>query len=282
VLAALVTNDVALFVVIPFTVVACRIAQLPARNVVMLEVVAANLIGCLTPLGNPQNLYLYGRSGWTAETFIRVMLPFVLASGVGLLFAIMALVKPAELERLELPSPVVDHVTALTGIGCFALILAQIFHLTTPLVPAAIALAAGAIVLRRKLVQIDYSIIPLFFFAFIVVDALQSMNAYRWLAPLHVGDSSLALYLASIGLSQFMSNVPATILLAPIAHTRWQVLLYGVNAGGCGTIIASLANLLGWQIFVNEEGEDEQFFVRFFLLNCAFLLWIAPLAWLLI
>jgi Na+/H+ antiporter NhaD/arsenite permease-like protein len=79
----------------------------------------------------------------------------------------------------------------------------------------------------------------------------------------------------SIGLSQVISNVPATVLLAPFAGGDWRTLLYGVNAGGCGTIIASLANLPGWRIYARESGRDPRFFRRLTAINFAFLLWIA-------
>src|SRR5437016_12471779 len=76
-LASLVTNDVALFVVIPFTIIASRISDFDVEDAVVLEVVAANLVGCLTPLGNPQNLFVFHRSGWSAAHFMATMLPFV-------------------------------------------------------------------------------------------------------------------------------------------------------------------------------------------------------------
>ena len=105
---------------------------------------------------------------------------------------------------------------------------------------------------------------PLFFFAFIVVEGLRTMHVYR---------ESANLFLTSMGLSQIISNVPATILLSPIAGDRWRELLYGVNAGGCGTIIASLANLLGWRIYVRESNRDPRFFWRLTAINFAFLAW---------
>ncbi|HUR80258.1 MAG TPA: hypothetical protein VM733_05805, partial [Thermoanaerobaculia bacterium] len=77
----------------------------------------------------------------------------------------------------------------------------------------------------------------------------------------------------SIALSQVISNVPATILLTPFANGDWRELLYGVNAGGCGTIIASLANLLGWRIYVRESNRDPRFFRRLTAINVAFLAW---------
>ncbi|HVR37626.1 MAG TPA: hypothetical protein VMU84_00910 [Thermoanaerobaculia bacterium] len=71
-----------------------------------------------------------------------------------------------------------------------------------------------------------------------------------------------------------ISNVPATVLLPPVANGDWRALLYGVNAGGCGTIIASLANLLGWRIYARESNRDPRFFWRLTAINFAFLVWI--------
>jgi len=106
--------------------------------------------------------------------------------------------------------------------------------------------------------------VPLFFFAFIIVAGLRTFGA------VHAN-----IYWTSIGLSQVISNVPATVLLAPFAAGDWRTLLFGVNAGGCGTIIASLANLLGWRIYVRESGRDPRFFRRLTVINFAFLAWAA-------
>lgn len=64
------------------------------------------------------------------------------------------------------------------------------------------------------------------------------------------------------------------MLLSPFARGDWRTLLYGVNAGGCGTIIASLANLLGWRIYVRESNRDRRFFWRLTAVNVAFLAWV--------
>jgi Na+/H+ antiporter NhaD/arsenite permease-like protein len=257
-LAALVTNDVALFVVIPFTVAAGRLTKFDVEDAVILEIVAANLLGCLTPLGNPQNLFIFHRSGWSAAHFTATMLPFVAMSALGIAIAIV-LVPRARLTAHDVALPPRNNRAAFAGAITFALVLLEIARLANAW-PAAIAAAlSAAIFLRRKF---DLSIVPLFFFAFIVVEGLRTF-------PIRAADT----YWTSIAASQLISNVPATVLLAPFAHNDWRALLYGVNAGGCGTIIASLANLLGWRIYVRESGKDPRFFKRLTLVNFAFLAW---------
>lgn len=269
-LAALLTNDVALFVIIPITVIAGRLADLAMENVIVLEIVATNLLGCLTPLGNPQNLFLFHRSGWNAVFFIRTMLPFVALSAAGLLIATLVTTHAKGLSLVGLPDRPRDGSMALAGASCFVLVILEIAHLLDAW-PAAIAAAiAGIYFLRRGLFAIDLSIVPLFLFAFVIVKGLRALQL-----PAAAGH----LYASSIALSQILSNVPTAILLSPLAAGRWRELLYGVNAGGCGTIIASLANLLGWRIYTRESNGDPHFFRRLSIVNVAFLIWIGVGAW---
>jgi len=79
-LSAIVTNDVALFVIVPFTVAAARYSDFRVRNAVILEITAANLLGCLTPIGNPQNLFLFHRSGWGVGAFIGAMATLLISA----------------------------------------------------------------------------------------------------------------------------------------------------------------------------------------------------------
>jgi Na+/H+ antiporter NhaD/arsenite permease-like protein len=281
VLAAVLTNDVALFVVIPFTVLARRFSDFRVRNAVVLEVLSANLSGCLTPLGNPQNLFLYHRAGWSPGRFVAEMIPFVVWSGAGLVVAVFWLEPPRSIQRVDAPMAPPDRGRALAGLACLGLVLAEIFR-ALPAWPAAVGgLVAGLFLLRRRWGQIDLSILPLFFFAFIVVEALRSFDIYALIRTLPGAGTGLRLYLAGLLCSQIISNVPATVLLTPLAAGRWRLLLYAVNAGGCGTLIASLANLLGLRIFEREHGRDRQFLRRLLALNAVFLLWSGAGGWIL-
>ena len=271
-LATLVTNDVALFVVIPFTVIASRFSDFDVEDAVILEIVAANLIGCLTPLGNPQNLFVYHRSGWSPSTFIGAMLPFVLWCAAGLLAAIFLLGPSHAMARGDVAPGERRPYAAAAGMICFLLVLLEIARVMNAWPAAILAAAAGAYFLRGRLLRIDFSIIPLFFFAFIIVEGMRSFAF----------ELAGGIYVSSIALSQVISNVPATILLTPFAGGEWRELLYGVNAGGCGTIIASLANLLGWRIYVRESNRDPRFFRRLTAINFAFLAFAAAGGWLLL
>jgi Na+/H+ antiporter NhaD/arsenite permease-like protein len=266
-LAALVTNDVTLFIVIPFTVVASRISDFDIEDAIVLELIATNLIGCLTPLGNPQNLFIYHRSEWSAGTFIATMAPFVAWNAVGLLAGLFLLGRSHGIQLAPVELPPRRNGAAIAGLLCFVLVLLEIARVAPGWIAALAAAIAGIAILRKRVVEIDLSIVPLFFFAFIVVEGLRTIDVLHALRG--------GVYALSIGLSQVISNVPAAVLLTPFANGNWRELLYGVSAGGCGTIIASLANLLAWRIYVRESNRDPGFFLRLTVINFAFLIWAA-------
>jgi Na+/H+ antiporter NhaD/arsenite permease-like protein len=273
ILAALVTNDVTLFIVIPFTIAASKFSEFDVEDAVVLEVIATNLIGCLTPLGNPQNLFVFHRSGWSAAQFVTVMAPFVAWCSVGLMAAVFLIGRSRPMTANEVELAPRNTPMAIAGAVCFVLVLLEIAHVVSALPAAIAATIAAAVFLRKRAFAIDYSIVPLFLFAFVIVEGARGLDIRR------SGDH---LYAASIVLSQVISNVPATILLSPFADGRWRELLYGVSAGGCGTIIASLANLLAWRIYVRESGRDPRFFRRLTVINFAFLAWAATGGWVLL
>jgi Na+/H+ antiporter NhaD/arsenite permease-like protein len=139
---AFVTNDVTLFVVIPFTVIAGRISDFDVEDAVVLELIATNLLGCLTPLGNPQNLFIYHRAGWSAAHFVRGMLPFVGWNACGLLIAIFLMRGTQKIEAARIELPARNGFSALAGALCFVLVLLEIGHVAPAWGAAAAALKA--------------------------------------------------------------------------------------------------------------------------------------------
>jgi Na+/H+ antiporter NhaD/arsenite permease-like protein len=193
------------------------------------------------------------------------MAPFVALNAVGLLAGIFLLGRSHRIQLAPVELPPKRNAAAIAGLLCFAIVLLEIARVAPGWLAALAAAVAGIGILRRKIVEVDLSIVPLFFFAFIVVEGLRTIDALEMMRG--------SIYTAAIALSQVISNVPAAVLLTPFANGNWRELLYGVSAGGCGTIIASLANLLAWRIYVRESNRDPRFFLRLTLINFAFLIW---------
>lgn len=265
ILAAILTNDVALFLVVPFTMLFRKVTGLDVATLVVLEVAAANLLGCISPLGNPQNLFLYTRGHFTPGSFFAGQAPWVVAAG-----ALLSITVPLRIPRRTLAPPVAapfDVHPVLAG-ACLALMAAEVaalFGLVHYAVPLALSLA-GVALLGRRIRETDFSLVFVFALLFIGVAGLERGHLYQSLNPERIfGHQARGLVLSGAFLSQLISNVPAAMLLAPTAvHTpEFRALLHGVNSGGCGTPIASIANLIGAQLFSREGGDIGVFWRRF-------------------
>lgn len=272
-LAALLTNDVALFLVVPFTMLFRRVADLELAPFVVLEVAAANLIGCISPLGNPQNLFLYTRGSFTPAAFFSTQGPWVAVAAALLAAAVPALVPRGALAAA--PASPFDVQPVLAG-GCLVLLAAEVaslFGLVHHAVPLMLSIG-GAALLGRRLLDTDFSLVFVFALLFVGIAGLERGSLYRWLdLGRFFGHEARGLVLSGAVLSQFVSNVPAAMLLAPAAGgpPSFGALLYGVNAGGCGTPIASLANLIGAQLFAREGGDARAFWRSFLPVNAILL-----------
>jgi Na+/H+ antiporter NhaD/arsenite permease-like protein len=278
-LAALLTNDVALMLVVPFTMLLRRAAGFDPASIVVLEIASANVLGALTPVGNPQNLFLFTRGGFSPGGFFAAQLPFVAGAAVLLTAAV-----PAIVPSRRFPPPVSARAGVDAGLAAaFAVLLAaEIAALAGALpwpVPLALSLA-GAVLLGRRLFEADFSLVFVFAFLFVGVAGLERGRVYRALDPSRLfGHAPTGIAVSGALLSQFVSNVPAALLLAPAVATPpgFRALLYGVNAGGCGTPIASIANLIGWQLYRRDGGSAVRFWRLFlpvsFVLLGALLLW---------
>ena len=268
--SAMVTNDVALLLVVPFTLAFEKVApEFDPLRVVVLEIQAANLLGCLTPTGNPQNLLLFSRGGFTTAGFFSAQLPWV----AGMAVATLALV-PILVPRRPLPAPPkterpVEPRLATAGLFLLSLQLLAISQAIPRLVPLVAAVPAAAL-LGRGLLKTDFTLLGVFSALFVGVEGLRRSALFETLDPVALlGATPAGFVLSGALLSQLVSNVPAAILLAPEAAQAgggvlFTALLYGVNAGGCGTPISSLANLIGADLYLRGRAHRAPFW-RVFL-----------------
>ena len=265
-----ITNDVALIAIIPITFTILSVCGMVSWSafLVVLQTVAANIGSSLTPIGNPQNLFLFTHYEIPLSEFFMVMLPIVGAGGIHLgasclLFPALPLCQSEPFS----PQPLTKQKIVLYAV-LFLLSVAAVFGF----VPYWAATAAIFFVLlaadRRTLFTVDYSLLLTFVVIFVFVGNLARIE------PIHAFLSRITkanTLLTAIFTSQFTSNVPAAILLSGFTD-RAKELLAGVNIGGMGTLIASMASVISYKMYASvHKGHTGRYMLLFTLWNVVFL-----------
>lgn len=273
----LVTNDVALLTFVPFTVLVLHLIREDGRLlwVVVLQTLAANLGSMATPVGNPQNLFLYARYGLSADAFFSVTLPVTLVSllllSAAALCSASGTVSVAFDEEARIRRP--GHL--LLYLGLFALSLLSVFRVLGCMIPTAAVLLGFLLFSRRLLLRVDYGLLMTFVCFFVFAGNMGAIPAVRAFLTAMLGRSAL---FSSALTSQLISNVPAAILLSEFTED-WRGLLLGVDVGGLGTPVASLASLISLKLYLRTEGARPLRYLGLFLAaNLAGLALLLPLA----
>ena len=259
----LVTNDVALLIFVPFTL--ALLAQLGQGSsmipVIVLQTVAANLGSMATPVGNPQNLFLYAAFNLSAGEFFSVTLPLTAVSLICLAAAAWP-VLPGKLKEQQLDAADISSVKHLVIYGAlFILCLLTVFRVVSYPVTTAVIVLILLVLNKKLLKEIDYMLLLTFVCFFIVSENLGQINAVREFLQSLLVKSTL---LTSVGASQIISNVPAAVLLSGFTD-QWRALLAGVNIGGLGTPIASLASLITLKLYMRWPGANTGRFLLVFM-----------------
>lgn len=264
----LVTNDVALLIFIPFTLelltrLDLKKAILP---VIVLQTVAANLGSMATPVGNPQNLFLYSVFQLSAGDFFSVTLPLTAVSLLGLVIAALpVLPKNLTQQKLEL-AQISSMKKLLVFAALFILCLFTVFRIVPYLLTTVVIVVFLIILNRNLLKEIDYMLLLTFVCFFIVSENLGRMEAIRSFLQSLMAQNTL---LTAVGASQVISNVPAAVLLSGFTD-QWDSLLAGVNIGGLGTPIASLASLITLKLYLRwPDANITKFITVFTFVNVA-------------
>lgn len=273
----LVTNDVSLIAFVPFAIFVLELAgrRDAMIRVIVLQTVAANLGSMATPVGNPQNLYLYARYGLSAGDFFGLLLPLTAVSLVGLLAA--AAVGGGEAIEIAFPQKAHLHsVPRLCLYGAlFLLCLLCVFRLLPYGALTVVVVAALLIVSPRLLREVDYGLLLTFVCFFIFSGNLGKLPAVHALLASLLEKNTL---LCSAAVSQVISNVPAAILLSSLTED-WRGLLAGVDVGGLGTPVASLASLISLKFYLaRRERRVGRYLLWFLAANLVGLLVLLPLA----
>lgn len=263
------TNDVALLTFVPLTLVISRKTKAPMMETIILQTIAANIGSSLTPMGNPQNLFIYSFYRITPMPFFMTVLILAILGIISLFFFIRRLAKK-ELKVEFPPIQITDPKKTMVWGMVLIIIIASIFGVIPYQVAFIITLIIVAILNRKLLFKIDYLLLLTFICFFIFVGNISNTNAVHALASASLKDSA-SVYFNSILLSQFISNVPASILLAEFTP-NWKPLLLGVNIGGLGTIIASMASVISYKLYIQSyPNQGKKYLLKFSLYNFSFL-----------
>ncbi len=277
----LVTNDVALITFVPFAAMVLSLAgqQRLLILLIVLQTIAANLGSMLTPIGNPQNLYLYALSGMSPGAFFAVTGPVTLLAGV--LLAASLLLIPRQPVAISAPTTAPAQGTGkklATYLLLFLLSLGAVARLLHPAVPLLLVIGTLLLIDRSIFRKVDYCLLLTFLFFFICIGNLGSLPAVRTFLEQSIRGQEFA---AGVLLSQVISNVPAAILLSGFTDI-YRELLLGVDVGGLGTLVASLASLISYKHYAKEESAATgRYLAVFTVLNAAFLAALCIGVWLL-
>ena len=266
----LIANDMALLTFLPlgFIVLTTTGKQKYMAFTFIMQNIAANLGGMLTPFGNPQNLYLYNFFDIPNLEFMSIMAPpFVLAI-VLITVCCLVFVKP---EPLSLDEEKVSLPPVRTGI--YLLLFALSIVIVFETLPYLVGLIVIPIVLLfmdwRALTKVDYPLLFTFVFFFIFAGNMARIDIVRDFFSMLLNQNTLVFSALSC---QFISNVPSAILLSQFT-TNYADLLVGVNIGGAGTLIASLASLITFREYVkNNPGKTKYYIAMFSAFNFGFLI----------
>ncbi len=265
----LLANDMALITFLPLGYFALSVTKQEKHMayIFILQNISANLGGMVTPFGNPQNLYIYTAFNIPTLEFTGIMLPPFLLS-VAMLTAACFLLKPIPLAIKEDFPEKLNRRRTVIYLILFALSLLIVFRI----VPYLLGLIIIPVILffmdKDSLKAVDYPLLLTFVMFFIFAGNMARIDAVNTLVSSLLEKSTLLISIASC---QFISNVPSAILLSQFTE-NYKELLLGVNIGGTGTIIASLASLITFSEYrILHPGDGKRYFALFTLINFIFL-----------
>lgn len=269
-MSMLVTNDIALITLVPLALVISKKSRINMLTTIILQTLAANIGSSLTPMGNPQNLFIFSYYKLTAIQFFTSIFLFVI---LGLLWLYLLNCRnhnvsmDVYLDAVELKS----KSETIIWPGLFSFIILSVFNIISYQIALILTLTVALCLNRKLLYEIDYLLLITFVCFFVFIGNVSTIpGIYNYMKT--ALKSSVSTYFSSILLSQLISNVPCSIFLSRFTP-HWRELLLGVNIGGMGTLIASLASVISYKFYVREHPQySRRYLCKFTVYNMISLL----------
>ncbi len=253
-LSMLITNDIALIVIVPLTL----LLNTNRKDIlVILEALAANSGSALTPLGNPQNLFIYWFYGIRPETFILSIATFSVAFLI-LLILISLFIRTTNNKVSNLKTTKIKYTAFVYGALLLILIL-TVLHII-PVLIGVLVIVYTAVFDRRSL-KIDYTLLLTFICFFGLAENMKILFSFNIEHSEHI-------FIFSALASQIIGNVPTTLLFAKFT-AQWKALLWGSNVGGFGSLVGSFANLIAYKLYITHKSANNiaSFTIKFMVLG---------------
>lgn len=251
-LSMLITNDVALLTFVPFAILSLELCgqEKLMIQVIVLQTIAANLGSMFTPIGNPQNLYLFSISSMGMKEFFGTMFPLTLVSCVGIFAATFLIPKTEICMKIEDQVEISERKELIVYCVLFVLNLLVVFRVLSWVPVLLITIFMVIFIKRVELFkQVDYALLITFVGFFVFVGNIGRIPWFSEILGQMIKGKEI---LVGTVFSQFLSNVPAALLLSGFTE-NYKELLIGVNIGGLGTLIASMASLISYKFYAQSE-----------------------------
>lgn len=257
----IVTNDVALITFVPITIIIGKRVGIDILKIVVFQTLAANLGSSFTPMGNPQNLFLYSYYNIKTLDFFKITFPILIVSVI--LLILMIFKEKEENLKFKLESVKIKEKNKIIYYSILlTIILLSVFHILDYRISFIITIVTICILNVNLLKKVDYSLLLTFIGFFVFVGNISNMDLFRNFMN-NILSSPESTYYSSIISSQIISNVPAAILLSGFTD-NFKELLLGVNIGGLGTLIASLASVISYKFYCNEYENNSKEYINVF------------------
>jgi Na+/H+ antiporter NhaD/arsenite permease-like protein len=269
-MSMLVTNDIALITLVPITLIISQKSKIDMLMTVILETLAANIGSSLTPMGNPQNLYIFSYYKLSSFQFLSTIFVFSITGLVWL--CMLNRRNHSKLLVLDLKNVEIKKKRELLiWVSLFILIILSVFNIVNYVMAFVATMVIALLINKRTILQVDYLLLLTFVCFFIFIGNISSLPLINDFMKQMLNNEK-STYFGAIILSQFISNVPCSIFISKFTP-YWRQLLLGVNIGGMGTLIASLASVISYKLYIkNEPKATKHYIIKFSIYNVVSLL----------
>ncbi len=264
-----VTNDAVLLTLVPFTLFVTKQTHQEkyALIIVILQTIAANMGSSLTPMGDPQNIYLYAYYNIPFATFLGTMAPITITGFILLVISTLVLVPNIPCHPITVAPKIGSKKVIIYGL-IFLNALLSVLRVVPEWYTLGITVALTFAFAIHLLKKVDYTLLLTFTSFFIFTGNMGQMTIIKDFVSTLL-NSNLSVYFTGLLTSQVISNVPASVLLSTFTDAAyWKPLLQSVNVGAMGTLLASLASLITFKFVVKDFPDQGKTYIKTYTLLC--------------